>query len=304
MALAQTPRIGTSGGINISSFFEREPSKDKSTVGTFEREPSKDKSIAPIAAFNPLFDNAASAISRTVSDKSHDRFVNYGQCIPLDPSEAFARNRLARASCEFSNETPSQRDLRNKPKFDMLTLCQWFQEMDKDKSAHITRMQWLDFLRANPPLKQLMLTGSLQMPDRSKVSEESIRQGQAEARETRRLLKLWKEIDQDKNGTLEWEEFVDYFRQCGFLLEYKTQNNPRAKMAETLLQLHEHSESVPTAQRNEFMQLRGKHMSGERRRSLGEENLGPHDMATFCKMADITKRKEPIFDDDDKAFGA
>merc|ERR1719321_187034 len=49
-----------------------------------------------------------------------------------------------------------------------------------------------------------------------------------------RIAKIYKDIDVNKNGSLQWEEFLDFFRRKGLLLTYATPNNPRDRMAETL----------------------------------------------------------------------
>merc|ERR1712070_796074 len=40
-----------------------------------------------------------------------------------------------------------------------------------------------------------------------------------------RIKEILKEVDTDGSGTMEWDEFVDFFRRAGLLLEYHTEYN-------------------------------------------------------------------------------
>merc|ERR1719230_571596 len=59
--------------------------------------------------------------------------------------------------------------------------------------------------------------------DGSKLSPgEEIRIAQKE--ENQRIKRIMEEVDTDGSGTMEWPEFVDFFRRAGMLLEYRTKS--------------------------------------------------------------------------------
>lgn len=161
-------------------------------------------------------------------------------------------------------------DVQKGPRFDVLTLREWFNEMDSDHSGHVTKVKWLDFLRANPSVKSIILAGSGAEQDGSglpkAMSNESAKRTQV--RQLRFLQKIWKDIDEDGNGTLEWEEFIEFFRKLGFLFQYADPNNPKDRLAEMLKDLHENAESMSEDRFDEFHHLKGKHLHAEKRRVL------------------------------------
>jgi hypothetical protein len=98
---------------------------------------------------------------------------------------------------------------------------------------------------------------------------------ETEALEMRRILKFLKEIDEDGNGTLEWDEFVAFFRKAGYLLEYSEKDNPREKIADLLGQINDQQvegddvEDFPDLV-DEFQKLTQKHMALQCRRQSRE----------------------------------
>lgn len=153
----------------------------------------------------------------------------------------------------------------SRPRFDVLRLREWFNQMDQDRCGHVTRQQFRHFLGFQPHLRSLIVEGQV---CRFGKDEDGRRE---EARQWRRLTKVWHEIDDDKNGTLEWEEFVEFFRKWDMLIEYQTKDNPKERLAEMLATMHENPDEQATEDLEEFMQLRSNHLHGERRRSLGTQ---------------------------------
>lgn len=127
----------------------------------------------------------------------------------------------------------------NRPFFDIFTIRQWFMEMDSNRSGSVTKQEFIHFLRNRPRLRRLFIDAGKQRRQQYKGDATQITDSQAEALEMRRLLKLLKEIDEDGNGTLEFEEFLDFWRVSGFLLEYETPSNPREQIAAVLGQIQE-----------------------------------------------------------------
>jgi len=189
---------------------------------------------------------------------------------PLSPASPMTdSSNLSPRRASFSG-IQMDKDKAAVPRFDELTIRQWFNCIDTDGNGCLDKQEWLDFLRANPKLKKLILRGcdAIGLVDQ-KVSQ-SFLQGKEDAREMRRLLKIWKEIDTDGSGTLEWAEFVDFFRRTGNLLEYRNPN-PKQRMAEIVGEINESNDPVPDEAVAEFDELAARHLGGERRRSLETE---------------------------------
>lgn len=87
--------------------------------------------------------------------------------------------------------------------------------MDEEHDGHVTKLNFIKFMRVHPQLRELMLRWG-KCDDKNSNKKQPSDAGKAEnplAQETRtlvRIMRLWKVIDQDKSGTLEWEEFDDY----------------------------------------------------------------------------------------------
>lgn len=158
-----------------------------------------------------------------------------------------------------------------KPRFDALTLRQWFSEMDVQKVGHIGKNEWMKFLNShdNKKLKQIILHGVYALPGRDiNIISEKETQREKEALEMRRLLKIWRQLDKNGNGTLEWEEFLNFFRRADMLLEFSDKEHPRARLAKILGDVQDHGSTVDTSTFEEFENLTKVHTHGQRRKSL------------------------------------
>lgn len=118
-------------------------------------------------------------------------------------------------------------------KWDRLTIRQWFNSMDEDNNGNISKQEWLRFLRQNPKFRAMLLNMDESVcPDRfSMRSSQSL---QLEAKEMKMVMRLWKELDVDKNGTLDFDEFITLFERTGHYVQYRTGANPREQMASIL----------------------------------------------------------------------
>lgn len=189
-----------------------------------------------------------------------------------------------------------------KARFDKLTLTQWFKDMDKDGSGAVDKKEWLSFMRSNPQLKQFLLRGDAS-PPHGACSGDAARRMQEDAREFKRLLQIWRDIDTDKNGTLEFEEFVDFFRQSGNLLEYALPDNPKERLATILGEMTDRSNrggedyfgesaSVSEEVLEEFEHLTKSTLHGQRRRSLEAEAM--KQMSRESQVAARIERRHSI----------
>eukprot|EP00747_Dinoflagellata_sp_TGD_P211209 gnl/TRDRNA2_/TRDRNA2_84410_c0_seq1.p1 gnl/TRDRNA2_/TRDRNA2_84410_c0~~gnl/TRDRNA2_/TRDRNA2_84410_c0_seq1.p1 ORF type:complete len:314 (+),score=31.00 gnl/TRDRNA2_/TRDRNA2_84410_c0_seq1:64-942(+) len=174
------------------------------------------------------------------------------------------------------------------PKFDTLTLREWFNKMDEDRTGSITKPRWLEFLRRNPEFRTIIL-GRGMTKLITKVSFKNLHEEARQLRQEKRHLgHLWTELDTDGNGTLEWDEFLEFFSKTGRLLVYETKDNPRDRLAEMLQEMHEQQDDLASeAERKEFHDLAKKNLDLGRRRSLGaaveEAKAGPHsDSGSDC----------------------
>eukprot|EP00747_Dinoflagellata_sp_TGD_P211211 gnl/TRDRNA2_/TRDRNA2_84410_c0_seq3.p1 gnl/TRDRNA2_/TRDRNA2_84410_c0~~gnl/TRDRNA2_/TRDRNA2_84410_c0_seq3.p1 ORF type:complete len:304 (+),score=41.40 gnl/TRDRNA2_/TRDRNA2_84410_c0_seq3:64-912(+) len=156
------------------------------------------------------------------------------------------------------------------PKFDTLTLREWFNKMDEDRTGSITKPRWLEFLRRNPEFRTIIL-GRGMTKLITKVSFKNLHEEARQLRQEKRHLgHLWTELDTDGNGTLEWDEFLEFFSKTGRLLVYETKDNPRDRLAGMLQEMHEQQNDLASeAERNEFNDLSKKYLDLGRRRSLG-----------------------------------
>jgi len=189
-----------------------------------------------------------------------------------------------------------------KARFDKLTLTQWFKDMDKDGNGSVDKKEWLGFMRSNPQLRQFLLRGDA-LPQQGACPTDAAQRMQDDAREFRRLLQIWRDIDTDKNGTLEFEEFVDFFRQSGNLLEYALPDNPKERLATILVEMTDRSnrgsedhlgESVAVSEEvlEEFEHLTRSTLHGQRRRSLEAEAV--KQMSRESQVAARIERRHSI----------
>jgi hypothetical protein len=183
---------------------------------------------------------------------------------------------------QSSNKDPNDwigMERGNKPYFDVCTIRTWFMEMDIERSGHVTKQGFMQFIRNRPQLRSLFIkAGQERHKNGGGGGHHEITGKEAEALEIRRLLKLLKEIDADGNGTLEWEEFLDFWRVAGFLLEYETKNNPREQIAEVLGQIHDTMQNGDSDERlsGHLSQLAKEHLSSQsRRKSQDLTNANP-----------------------------
>jgi hypothetical protein len=139
---------------------------------------------------------------------------------------------------DSTTKQAKQKDPNEKILYDACTIRTWFMMMDGDGDGVISKDEFVSFLRERPALQKMLLSTG---PNRQADSDgEGIpfppqtSQRMAQAVLQRRLIKLFNEIDVNKNKRMEFEEFLTFFRRAGCLLEYTLTDNPRDRAAELL----------------------------------------------------------------------
>lgn len=122
---------------------------------------------------------------------------------------------------EDMNMTSTYKSFR----FNMQTLRRWFKDIDVKKSGSIKQRELIVALRQHKVLQALFCSvQGLDFTDGKKIlGVES--QVQARRDEITRIKRILDEIDSDGSGSMEWEEFVEFFRRTGLLLEYQTRSS-------------------------------------------------------------------------------
>lgn len=92
------------------------------------------------------------------------------------------------------------------PPFSNSCMRQFFTRLDDEGAGKITKNQWVDFFKRNANLRKLLL------------KDEDDAEAEDDARIMRRLLRQVKEVDTNKDGFVDWDEFLGYFRRCGYVL--------------------------------------------------------------------------------------
>lgn len=114
--------------------------------------------------------------------------------------------------------------------------------MDLDNDGAVTKTEFLNFLRDRPMLQNILLKGVLSSNVRTSGLCRDVDDigtcTSSKAVGIKRILKLFKNMDSKRTGSLQWEEFMEFFRRAGLLLEYATVDNPRDRMAAVLGEEH------------------------------------------------------------------
>lgn len=159
------------------------------------------------------------------------------------------------------------------PRYDVLTLRRWFNSMDTAGSGRVNRQAWFDFLRRHPDLKAVLVRSAsagedCPPPDTLEAAE--LGREDINVQGIRFILRLWRELDTSNSGTLEWEQFVEFFRIAGHLQEYVTKN-PKQTLAEKLRVINEDCGSVDAKELDSLHLLKNKHLALDKRRRLEYE---------------------------------
>jgi hypothetical protein len=132
-----------------------------------------------------------------------------------------------------------------------------FIEMDANANGTVSKEEFINFLRSRPQLQNTMCSAlKIEAVARDEGSSK-ICLATARAMGNKRLISLYKDIDQNKNGVVTWDEFLDFFRRKSLLLGYSTPDNPRDRMAAALATEYQQRVSQKDAERLGIAQPEG-----------------------------------------------
>lgn len=143
--------------------------------------------------------------------------------------------KMTLAPSQIADSGPVPSVPARKTAYDECTIRMMFIEMDINANGNVSKDEFINYLRSRPQLQSIMYEGldsmqsSEQLDDDGRCSPRRVR-----AMGAHRIIKLYKILDKDRNGVLQWEEFFGFFQQAGLLLSYATSDNPRDRMADVL----------------------------------------------------------------------
>jgi Ca2+-binding EF-hand superfamily protein len=150
-------------------------------------------------------------------------------------------------------------------RWDRLTIRQWFNIIDEAQNGVISKQEWMTCLRENPKFRAMLLNMNESVcPDR--FSKRSSQKLQLEAKEMKKVMLLWNELDADKNGTLDFDRFITLFERTGHYFQFRDEANPRQQMA-SMLNGTQASE-LSGGSECPLMDLAKQHIPRERRPSI------------------------------------
>jgi len=132
--------------------------------------------------------------------------------------------------------------------YDECTIRLMFIEMDVNSNGTVTKEEFINYLRSRPQLQNIMY-GGLTAAAQDEVARDNISPQLVRAMGYKRIIKVYKDIDVNKNGVLCWEEFIDFFRRTGLVVTYMTPDNPRERMAAALSNEYQRRQVVAKWQR-------------------------------------------------------
>jgi len=115
-------------------------------------------------------------------------------------------------------------------------------ECDADGSGEIDKDEFLAYFQSQPHLRVIIAEQGVKhcASSADQASGNSVKTDPrlAYAIEMKRMLKVLRKLDVDGNGTLDYNEFLDFFRQAGYLIEY-AQANPRDELQDIMAKLQD-----------------------------------------------------------------
>jgi len=162
-----------------------------------------------------------------------------------DWEEVSPQPRRLESNFENTSDDSTAKQANNGPNekilYDACTIRTWFMMMDQDGDGTISKDEFVAFLRERPALQKMLFAGSFSVRGQTEDADSDgeraptqVSPKMAQAVLQRRMIKLFNEIDVNRNRSMEFEEFLEFFRRAGYLLEYTLTNNPRDRAAELL----------------------------------------------------------------------
>jgi len=188
--------------------------------------------------------NGLSVVQRALEEDAARQNKKYNCHAPNPASARFTvdlpqspQNTKYSSSGKFSMSMPSTPNPLDDPeegwmrtlsscRFDKRTLGQLFKRIDRDGSGQISQRELICALRNHPDITALFVNRS-PMGQGGHLSTTVVRHRdqKAQREEIRRIKEVFSEVDTDGSGSMEWGEFVDFFRRSGLLLEYQTRQS-------------------------------------------------------------------------------
>lgn len=154
---------------------------------------------------------------------------------------------------EEDNDLSSTRaaEVVNKHRFNIRTLRGWFKDIDMKRTGSISQRELIVALRQHKGMQALFCAvQGVEMGDdeAARGVEQVVR---ARREEVQRIKRILDDIDTDGSGTMEWREFVEFFRRAGLFLEYRTrQSLNRCSVVEPFVQAEYDAANTVVSDRN------------------------------------------------------
>jgi len=165
-----------------------------------------------------LVRDAAEQVRKYGAAEANARTARFNVQLPKSPQHAkYSWNVSPRKKEICDEETEDWAGSGAQPpsavRFNMQTLQSWFREIDQDGTGEISQRELICALRKKKDLKDMLC--SMNGGARTAVDLKA---------DIRRMIDVLKDVDTDGSCSLDWDEFVNFFRREGLLLEYKTRS--------------------------------------------------------------------------------